>query len=342
MKIVYDSIVYSLQKAGGISLYWSQLEKYLEHDVIRMIYNKCEENIFFKKSLDKINNNNILYERYKNIKIPEKKPFVLHSSYYRYSKNINAVNILTVYDFMHEILINNIKSKLFSIQKKIAILNSSGIIFISKNTENDFNLLYPNYNGIKKVIYLGIESGYKHLNISKKNNVIFIGSREYYKNFKYAVCIIEKKPELKLQIVGGGKLEKKELSLLKNKIKNRYEYYPSLRIEELNVKYNEAKFLLYPSLYEGFGFPVVEAQAAGCPVVCCNVSSLPEVAGNAAVYISGKNIENDLIEISKLDNKIYYNDLLERGFKNSKRFSWKKCAKETLEFYQEVYRSILK
>jgi mannosyltransferase len=180
---------------------------------------------------------------------------------------------------------------------------------------------------------------YHCINRKRKNAVVFIGGRTGYKNFEYAVKLIHELPWVNLKIIGGGGLTVWETDLLKKYIPNKYEYYSSLSNKELNNKYNEAKFLLYPSLYEGFGIPVIEAQSAGCPVVCCDVSSLPEVAGDAAVYISGKDVDNDLNIISELDNHDYYEHIVERGLNNCKRFSWKKCAEQTYEFYQEVWNS---
>jgi mannosyltransferase len=171
----------------------------------------------------------------------------------------------------------------------------------------------------------------------QKNTVLFIGGRAGYKNFEYAVQIIGELPELYLQIIGGGELTDREIALLKKHLPDRYEYYQSLSNKELNIKYNEAKFLLYPSLYEGFGIPVLEAQAAGCPVVCCNVSSLSEIAGDAAIYISGKDMANDLCSISNLEDRDYYHHIVEKGLNNCRRFSWKKCAEQTYEFYREVW-----
>jgi len=339
MKVIYDDIIYSLQRSGGISLYWSKLETYLKQDV-QYLYKYHEKNIFFpviSNNKKVINNNNIIFMRFKNLYLSEKFPFIFHSSYYRYCKNNNAINVTTVHDFIHEYFRNDIKSKIFSLQKKKAIFHSAGIICNSENTKNDLKKMYSNYNGIIKVIYLGLSEDYSALNIPRKNNVIFIGGRSGYKNFEYAVKLIQKLSTLRLQIIGGGKLTKNEIHILREAIPNKYEYYPVLSNNELNIKYNEAKFLLYPSFYEGFGIPVIEAQSAGCPVVCCNVSSLPEVAGNAAVYISGKNIEEDLEKINKLNNKEVYNDIVDKGFKNSKRFSWKNCADETYNFYREVY-----
>jgi mannosyltransferase len=339
MKLIYDDIIYSLQHSGGISLYWSQLEAYLKQD-LRLLYKGHETNIFFK-SLNNveqvINNQYVPFERYRNIFLPGKAAFIFHSSYYRYCKNKKAVNITTVHDFIYEYYRYEMKSLAHKIQKKNAIYHSDGVIFVSENTKNDFHKLFPHYKGAEKVIYHGIVSDYNFLDIPKKNKIIFIGSRAKYKNFLYTVNLLQKLPQFKLQIIGGGPLSKVEITNLDRYIPNRYEYYLSLSNKELNIKYNEAFFLLYPSIYEGFGFPVIEAQAAGCPVVCCNTSSLPEVGGNAAIYISGKNIEEDLEKIEQLNDQVFYNNIMKKGFENCKRFSWEKCAKETHSFYQEVF-----
>jgi mannosyltransferase len=339
MKIIYDDIIYSLQQAGGISLYWSQLETFLQQD-LRLLYPYCKENIFYPSPEGRCMEKKcyLLFERYKNVKMLENQPFIFHSSYYRYCKNKNAINITTVHDFTYEFFRHDLKSNMHKIQKKAAIENSNAIICNSRNTKKDLLLFYPDYKGLIKVIYLGFSKDYYYINKTRKNIAIFIGGRARYKNFEYAVKLIHKLPGLNFQIIGGGELRKKEIILLKKYLPNRYEYCHSVSNKELNVKYNEAKFLLYPSLYEGFGVPVVEAQAAGCPVVCCAVSSLPEIASDAAVYISGKDISNDLCKISSLDDRDYYRHLVEKGLKNCSRFSWKKCVQQTYEFYQEVWK----
>jgi mannosyltransferase len=269
--------------------------------------------------------------------LKETDPFLFHSSYYRYCKNKNAVNITTVHDFIYEIFRHDLKSNMHKIQKKTAIENSKAVICNSENTKKDFFYFYPNYNGVVKVIYMGVSGEYRYLNRFRNNTVVFVGGRSGYKNFEYAVKIVHELQNLNLQIIGGGDLKKREIALLEKYLPYRYEYYQSLSNEELNIKYNEAKFLLYPSLYEGFGVPVVEAQAAGCPVVCCGVSSLSEVAGDTAIYISGNDIANDLPVILALEERDYYHHIVEKGMDNCKRFSWKKCAEETQKFYQEIW-----
>jgi mannosyltransferase len=338
MKIIYDDIIYSLQRAGGISLYWAQLEKHLKQD-IRLIYPHCERNIFYS-SVERITMKkkcHALFERYGSVNLSEKDPFIFHSSYYRYCKNKNAINVTTIHDFTYEHFRKDIKSNIHKWQKKCSIYHSDGIICVSENTKNDLLNIFQNYEGIVKIIYEGYSNDYVNLDINKTNTAIYIGSRVDYKNFKYAVKIISVMPKMVLDIIGGGKLTRSEILYLESLIPGRYNYYYSLTNQELNRKYNEANFLLYPSKYEGFGIPVVEAQAACCPVVCCEISSLPEVGGDAVIYISGKDINADIQAISRLDDKCFYDKLIERGLINCKRFSWEACAKQTLEFYQEVW-----
>jgi len=109
--------------------------------------------------------------------------------------------------------------------------------------------------------------------------------------------------------------------------------------EELVVLYNLADCYLYPSLYEGFGLPILEAQACGCPVITSNLTSCPEVAGEGAVIIDAYSIEDLSAGILKIvNNRNFRKDLIKKGFENIKRFSWKKAAKEHLELFNRIVK----
>lgn len=109
---------------------------------------------------------------------------------------------------------------------------------------------------------------------------------------------------------------------------------------DLPILYSSARALVYPALYEGFGLPPLEAMQCGTPVITSNVSSLPEVAGDAAILVDPKS--TDAIAAAMrcvLDNESVRLEMRERGFKQAARFSWRRCAELTMEVYESVTRS---
>ncbi len=114
---------------------------------------------------------------------------------------------------------------------------------------------------------------------------------------------------------------------------------PWLEYDELELLYNSARVLLYASLYEGFGLPVVDAFACGLPVITSNVSSMPEVGGDAALYVDPFNTEDikDKLRMAMEDNDLR-EEMIEKGFKQVKKFSWKKAAYETEAVYQRLMK----
>ncbi len=106
--------------------------------------------------------------------------------------------------------------------------------------------------------------------------------------------------------------------------------------EDLPALYSGALALTFPSLFEGFGLPILEAQACGCPVLTSNVSSLPEVAGKAAVYVDPYSV-NDIVKgMEEINNQDTRNKLIKAGLENIKRFSWEKCAKGALQVLEKA------
>lgn len=103
--------------------------------------------------------------------------------------------------------------------------------------------------------------------------------------------------------------------------------------------HNLASVLILVSYYEGFGLPILEAQACGTPVITSNTSSIPEVAGNSAMLVNPNEIEDIKNAISMvLENSKLKNELIKKGFENVKRFSWEKVAKETVQVYEAAAR----
>lgn len=101
--------------------------------------------------------------------------------------------------------------------------------------------------------------------------------------------------------------------------------------------YNAAKLFVYPSLYEGFGLPTVEAMACGIPVITSNITSIPEVVDNSALLIDPKDTDS-LCEsmLNVLSNQALYNNLVKSGLKRAAQFSWEKTAKDTIRVYNKI------
>jgi mannosyltransferase len=176
---------------------------------------------------------------------------------------------------------------------------------------------------------------------STNEYVLYVGERKSaYKNFRLSVqaCARVKRP---LVFVGGGAVTMEERAFLDAQLgPNRHTHLLGLDNQTLNILYNHAFCFLYPSLYEGFGIPILEAQRAGCPVVSTNRSSIPEVAGEGAFLVddvSVAGVSGMLEHIAGADTETRRK--VQMGAANAHRFSWDKCYLETKHVYEQLLRS---
>jgi glycosyltransferase involved in cell wall biosynthesis len=352
MKIVYDNIIFSLQKSGGISIYWSELIKRLKYKEGIVFFESENKNIFRRhinlkiKSESKINFTILRYLPFLKI-LPKKSIF--HSSYYRVSFQKNIINITTVHDFTYEYFRGGLAKYIHVWQKGFAIKKSNGIICVSENTKKDLMKFYPMIEESKvKVIYNGVGDEFKELKnpqeflvgefeaLKNKKYLLYIGDRSGYKNFNIAIKVIQILTDYSLVVVGGKEFNLDEKETMEE-IENRVYHFKGIGSDKLNAIYNNAFCLLYPSSYEGFGIPIPEAMKSGCPVISVNISSIPEVAGNAGLLVGDIDADNFIKQIKKLEVSSFRNKLIIKGLKQSERFSWDKCFDETYGFYEEVY-----
>jgi glycosyltransferase involved in cell wall biosynthesis len=173
--------------------------------------------------------------------------------------------------------------------------------------------------------------------------ILTVGSLETRKNLKRVFLAFshlhEKFPNLKLVHAGPINWQNDDLLSEPNRLdlKNDILFLGKVSEDDLISLYNAARVFVFPSIYEGFGLPVVEAMACGCPVVTSNVSSIPEVAGKAAFLIDPldeQQIEDAIADI--ISDPDLASKLREAGLERATHFSWERCAKETLKVYQRV------
>ena len=241
---------------------------------------------------------------------------------------------------------------------KYALKNARKIIAVSENTKKDLIELYGGEPEKIEVIYHGVEQG-----LSLKDSpatlkppyILFIGRLETKKNIHgliKAFNLLKEKYQVPHKLVLVGPISRSDLfnkgltlqvaTLKRSRLRGRTFEVVSKRsdLELLGYVSEQEKWQLLknadlfvlPSFYEGFGMPILEAQAAGCPVITSNISSMPEVAGDGAVLIDPKKIEQIAQIMYKIiSNNQFKNDLITKGYQNIKRFGWDKCASQTLK-----------
>lgn len=347
--IIIDSIIFSLQRFGGISNLFSELVRRLIDDEELDVYvaeNYTGEDNIFRRGLEipkeqVLRKSSRVMERYRDVKLGLKGRYVYHSSYYRVSRDRNAVNVTTVHDFSYEKFIKNPLAKcIHHCQKRHAVRHSDAIVCVSENTKQDLMHYFPFVDPNKVVvIYNGVSDSFYPIEreVSFKNDtILFVGGRDRYKNAKFVVDSIS---DTNYHIIFCGKeLTKQEQKYYDMKLGNeRYSVESNVSIEHLNILMNSVKCLVYPSSYEGFGIPVIEAQKAGCPVIALYSSSIPEVIGDTLLLLQNLSKEEFLSKLSLLDDENVRKTVIEKGLENCKRFTWD----ETYREYAYLYKSVM-
>ena len=280
--------------------------------------------------------------------IKEKSPNIIHTTDYPvYFDKKRFPLVVTVHDLIHEIFYKDFgEKKIFRPKKKILDI-SDHIICVSENTKKDLIKFYNISDKKISVIYHGnsFENFSPNMNGFKINfkYFLYIGSRKRYKNFFNLIKAFKLNKQIyndyKIICFGGGKLLNSEIKKFsENNIDlNKIIIYDKNDDQSLFDLYKNAEALVYPSYYEGFGMPIVEAMSLGCPVISSDSSSMPEVFGNAALTFSPSSISDlkDKLEVVAYD-KEKRRKLINLGLKQSEKFTWEKCADKTLKIYNKI------
>lgn len=310
MNILFDNIIYTLQRYGGISVVWTELLRRARIDkdlqVTELDYTKDLTPRFM--------------ERYRVPAYKTQEPTLFHSSYFRVLPDSSVKNITTVHDLTYHFYRHGLAKAVHLWEERRALLYSEAVICVSENTKRDLLRFYPWYKEDNiHVVYNGVgEEFFPIPSVEKKGFLLYVGNQTVdYKRFDVAQAVA-RMTGLELITASG------------------------VTREQLNTLYNEALCLLYPSDYEGFGIPVIEAQKAGCPVIAQNASSIPEVIGPDGLMVqhdTPQRMAQEMAEIVQQLKSRSTQAVIEAGFANAKRFSWDKAYEQTKQVYENIYHN---
>lgn len=226
----------------------------------------------------------------------------------------------------------------------INLKRANKIITVSQSSKREIVKYYKNVEEKIEVIYLGVDAMFKPLPIKKKKQMLYVGSFNERKNLVGVLQAYKflDKSDYKLVIVGNihsnFSLNDEMRRLLQEAESDRsIVFLKGVNNQELVELYNESEIFLFPSFYEGFGLPVLEAMACGTPVVCSDTTSLSEVGGDAVVYCDPYDV-NDIKDKVKMliDAKTQQQTMIKKGLQRARIFTWEKTAQEHVRVFQKA------
>jgi len=360
MNIVFDHQIFALQNVGGISRYFVEIAKRLpgrSSNIATTVLAPVHINSYLAESNVHTIGKKIIEFSGKHHLLPhinraasklylnKARTDIFHETYYTdYLQTVRSPRLLTVFDMIHEKFPESFKGPDLAIPKKksIAVSRADHIIAISNATKNDL-ITYLDVSE-EKISVIPLASSiissatHEKQSITTRPYLLYVGLRQGVKNhislLKAYSLSKTLRDNIDLLCVGGGPFTRSELQTINNENLQGKVHQQQADDKNLSSLYANAVLFVYPSLYEGFGLPLLEAMRCGCPVVCSNTSSMPEIAGEAAVYFNPYNEE----EIrTKIEEVVFSDDSLERlrrlGYKRHKQFTWESCVEQTAKLY---------
>ena len=255
----------------------------------------------------------------------------------------NKAFVVTIHDMIHELFPEFFgPNNTASLQKAKLAKKASHIIAVSENTKKDIIKILNIEESKISVVYHGADSligNAKKIDGLPNKYLLYVGSRHGYKNFSFlihsiAVILIEHNIHL---ICTSEEFNENEIELFNSLGINKYIQHCFCSDDELAYLYKNAVSFIFPSLYEGFGIPILEAFANNCPVILSNKSCFPEIAGEAAIYFDPKNkLDIQKAVLLLINSEQTREDLIAKGKERIKLFSWEKASENTLSIYKKV------
>jgi len=363
-KIFFDHQKFTTQKFGGISRYFANIINAIKQnpDFDYLLGVANSKNYYIKDEKQILNNafaDFFLKSEYgfRTFKLNElfckyllhQNNFdIFHPTYYEpyFINKLKKPMVTTIHDMTHERLPQYfwVKDPLTS-YKRISADRADKIIAISETTKRDLLTYLPVDERKVEVIYHGIDLEkplfFEEIKNLPKHYLLFIGDRGGYKNFYLLLDafseISKKNPDIELVLSGGGKLEGADVEMINRlKLNDKVKHY-NVSDGQLNFLYKNALLFIYPSLYEGFGLPILEAFKANCPVLLSKTDCFEEIANDAAAFFSPFDLEDLIFQIEKLiSGSELRKQLIDKGNIKLMAFPLQKSMDKTLALYKTL------
>ena len=358
IKVQFDHQTFSMHRFGGISRYFAAIQKELANNpefaldrgilYTQNYYLKDEKfplpkwigDLFLQKERRRSKWN----KRYSKLRIKKNDFDVFHPTYYHpyFLRKLHGPPfVLTVHDMIHELFPEYFPHYDDTAHlKRLCIEKADHFIAVSQSTSNDLQRLFSIPEEKITVIHHGFFESKRDeaYNPPYKNYILFVGERGGYKNFYRfleAVAPILKEKDIILICAGSKPFSKaEEETMLRLGISTRITWIAP-NDGELNQLYHKALLFVYPSLYEGFGLPILEAFSNECPIAISNTSCFEEVAGNAAEYFDPYDVASMSQAINNvLSSVLRAGDLRKAGALQLQKFPLNLCVQKTLDVYR--------
>jgi len=282
---------------------------------------------------------------------------IWHSTYFTQPAYWRGHKVLTVYDMIYELLpefFGQKFDKLFCSRKKRLIEDADIVVCISETTRQDIAHLYNTEMEKLHCIYLAYNAEYFYQEAAEEINkaratlahllpskpfLLYVGSRGGYKNFSTLLTAYSAwhyRNEIALVVVGSAWSNKEKDIILAHKLELQTYTLSDVNDDRLRMLYNAAEAFVYPSIYEGFGIPLLEAMACGCPIVASRIPSSLEIAQDYPIYCSPSSTEELQVALSQAIEEGRNDQLLQKRQRILPAYSWDKTAQSYLDIYTKL------
>lgn len=362
--VFFDHQKFTTQRYGGISRYFATLIQAIKADPafdyqLGVLFSN---NHYIKDEKQPFNNAlgrkllqseygtkaQMVNQAYCNYLLGKNKFDVFHPTYYDpyFLGKLKKPMVTTIHDMTYERLPEYFwAADPLAEQKRINVDKADKIIAISETTKKDLLEMLDVDEKKVEVIYHGIDLDtpleFENIPNLPKHYILFVGDRSGYKNFylfiKAFATIQHRYPDVEVILTGGGKVATGDREFLRKLNLSDKIRHIQVSDEALNFLYKNALFFVYPSLYEGFGLPILEAFKAQCPVLLSDIECFKEIGANAVAFFEQRSQEHLAFMLEELIMKEELRkNLVHQGNQRLKDFPIKKCVDETLALYENL------